>query len=58
MTEPSSKAMDRLAEAITAGREVTDRRLEALAATVERTSQNVDRTLERKFPRDAGNFLM
>ena len=46
MTEPSSKAMDRLAEAITAWREVTDRRLEALAATVERTSQNVDRALE------------
>lgn len=47
MTEPSSKAMDRLAEAITAGREVTDRRIEALAATVERTSQNVDRAVEK-----------
>lgn len=45
MTE-SSKAIDRLVEAVAASREVGERRIEALNAVVERTSQNVDRALD------------
>lgn len=47
MTEPSSKAINRLAELIAVSREATDRQLAALATTVERTSQNVDRAVEK-----------
>ncbi|MEC4818488.1 MAG: hypothetical protein SAK29_35240 [Scytonema sp. PMC 1069.18] len=46
MTDFSSNVINRVMEAISASREVSDRQLSALAATVERTSQNVDRTLE------------
>jgi archaellum component FlaC len=46
MSEPSSNAIQRLTEAIAASREVADRRIDALNAAVERTTQNVDRALE------------
>ena len=46
MTEPSSNAIRQLTEAIAASREVADRRIDALNAAVERTTQNVDRALE------------
>lgn len=45
MTEPSSKAIDRLMESVAASREIGERRINALSAVVERTSQNVDRAL-------------
>lgn len=45
MTEPSSKAIDRLMESVAASREIGERRIEALSAVVERTSQNVDRAV-------------
>jgi len=45
MTEPSSNLIGRLTEAIAASRELTDRQLNALAAKVKRTSQNVDRAV-------------
>ncbi|NET59538.1 MAG: hypothetical protein F6K47_26350 [Symploca sp. SIO2E6] len=44
MAPRSSDAIERLTEAIAASRELTDRQLNALAATVERTSQKVERT--------------
>lgn len=46
MTEPSSKAINRLTEAMSASREATDRQFRTLATTVEQTSQNVDRAVE------------
>ena len=46
MTEPSSKAINRLAELIAVSREATDRQLSALATTVEQTTRNVDHALE------------
>ena len=46
MTEPSSKAIDRLAELIAVSREATDRQLAALATTVEQSTRNVDHALE------------
>jgi methyl-accepting chemotaxis protein len=46
MTEPSSNLIRQLTEAIAASREVADRRIDALNAAVERTTQNVDRALE------------
>ncbi|GAB4191870.1 MAG: hypothetical protein Fur006_35620 [Coleofasciculaceae cyanobacterium] len=46
MTEPSSKALNRIADLIAISREATDRQLAALATTVERTSHNVDRAVE------------
>ncbi len=46
MTESSSNAIRQLTEAIAASREVADRRINALNAAVERTTQNVDRALE------------
>lgn len=46
MTEPSSKAINRLAELIAVSREATDRQLAALATTVEQTTRNVDHALE------------
>jgi cell division septum initiation protein DivIVA len=46
VTEPSSNLIRQLTEAITASREVADRRIDALNAAVERTTQNVDRALE------------
>ncbi len=46
MAEPSSNAIRQLTEAIAASREVADRRINALNAAVERTTQNVDRALE------------
>lgn len=46
MTEPSSKAINRLTEAMAVAREATDQQLRTLAATVERTSHNVDRAVE------------
>lgn len=45
MTEPSSKAIDRLMESVAASREIGERRIEALSVVVERTSQNVDRAV-------------
>ena len=39
MTEPSSNLIRQLTEAITASREVADRRIDALNAAVERTTQ-------------------
>ncbi|NEP58761.1 MAG: hypothetical protein F6K31_17370 [Symploca sp. SIO2G7] len=44
MTQPSSNAIGRLTEAIAASRELTDRQLSALAATVEKASQTAERT--------------
>jgi methyl-accepting chemotaxis protein len=46
VTESSSNAIRQLTEAIAASREVADRRINALNAAVERTTQNVDRALE------------
>jgi archaellum component FlaC len=46
MAEPSSNAIRQLTEAIAASREVADRRIDALQAAVERTTQNVDRAVE------------
>jgi methyl-accepting chemotaxis protein len=46
MTEPSSNLIRQLTETIAASREVADRRIDALNAAVERTTQNVDRALE------------
>ncbi|MBD0346911.1 MAG: hypothetical protein ICV63_19205 [Coleofasciculus sp. Co-bin14] len=46
MTEPSNKAINRLAELISVSREATDRQLSALATTVEQTTRNVDHALE------------
>lgn len=46
MTEPSSKAINRLTELMAVSREATDRQLSALATTVEQTTRNVDHALE------------
>ena len=46
MTEPSSKAINRITDLIALSRETTDRQLAALASTVEQTTRNVDHALE------------
>jgi methyl-accepting chemotaxis protein len=46
MTEPSSNAINRLADLIAVSREATDQQLAALATTVEQTTRNVDRAVE------------
>src|SRR4028118_290067 len=46
MAEPSSNAIRQLPEAMAASREVASRRIDALQAAVERTTQNVDRAVE------------
>ena len=46
MTEPSSNVIRQLTEAIAASREVADRRIDAIQAAVEKTSQNVSLAVE------------
>lgn len=46
MTEPSSKAIDRLVDAVAASREAGERRIEALERVVEKSNQNVVRAVE------------
>ncbi len=46
MTEPSVKAIDRLAELVAASREINERRIAALEQVVEKSNQNIARAVE------------